>query len=181
MNDSRLASRYARALFLLVKERNQVEKVKQDLSKITGLLADSPEFKWLLESPVIISSEKARMVKSALSGLVEPITLEFLQLLIHHRREGNLSSTCRMFMELFKGDQGIMDAKVESAIPVDVKFLDGLKMRLEESSHRKIEMKTETNEALIGGFILTLEDQQLDASVLSKLKRIRQELRESKK
>ena len=86
-----------------------------------------------------------------------------------------------MFTELFKADQGILDARVESAIPVDLTFLDGLKKRLEESSHRKIDMKTETNEALIGGFILTLEDQQLDASVQSKLKRIRQELRESKK
>ncbi|MFA5814798.1 MAG: ATP synthase F1 subunit delta [Bacteroidales bacterium] len=181
MDDSRLASRYARALFLLVKERNQVEIVKQDLSKLTGLLADSPEFKWILESPVIMSSEKARMVKSALSGVVKPITLEFLLLLIHHRREVNFSSICRMFTELYKTDQGILDATVESAIPVDLKFLDGLKKRLEESSHRKIDMKTETNEALIGGFILTLEDQQLDASVQSKLKRIRQELRESKK
>jgi len=181
MNDSRLASRYARALFLLAKERNQVEIVKQDLSKLTSLLTDSPEFKWILESPVIMSSEKERVVESALSGVVEPITLQFLRLLIHHRREGHLSSICRMFTELYKTDQGILDAMVESAIPVDVKFLDGLKKRLEESSHRKIDMKTETNEALIGGFILTLEDQQLDASVQSKLKRIKQELRESKK
>jgi F-type H+-transporting ATPase subunit delta len=181
MNDSRLASRYARALFLLAKERNLVEKVKDDLLKLTGLLADSAEFKWLLESPVIMGSEKARMVSGALSGVVEPITLDFLQLLIHHRREGNFSSTCRMFMELFKADQGIMDARVESAIALDSKFLEGMKARLEESTHRKIEMQTETNEALIGGFILTLEDMQLDASVHLKLKRIRQELRESKK
>jgi F-type H+-transporting ATPase subunit delta len=70
---------------------------------------------------------------------------------------------------------------VESAVPVDIAFLDGLKKSLEKSSKKKIEMTTETNESLIGGFILTLEDQQLDASVQSKLKRIRQELRESKK
>ena len=181
MNDSRLASRYARALFVLAKERNQVEKVKQDLVNLTGLLAGSAEFKWMLESPVIMSSVKARMVEKTFSGMLEPITLDFLKLLISHRREGNLSSTCRMFMELYKADQGILDARVESAITLDTKFLDGLKKKLEESSHQKIEMKTETNEALIGGFILTLEDQQLDASVQSKLKRIRQELRESKK
>lgn len=181
MNDSRLASRYAKALFLLAKERNLVDQVKQDLSSLAGLLENSPEFKWLLESPVIMASEKARMVKDTLSGAVEPETLDFLQLLIRHRREANLPSTCRMFTELFKADHGILDASVESAIPLDVKFLDGLKKQLEESSRRKIDMKTETNEALIGGFILTLEDQQLDASVQSKLKRIRQELRELKK
>jgi F-type H+-transporting ATPase subunit delta len=181
MNDSRLASRYARALFQLVKERDQIEIVKTDLSKLTELLRESPDFQWLLDSPVIIGSEKARIVGVMLAGSIEPITLEFLQLMIHHRRESNLASTCRMFLELYKEDQGIIDAKVESAFPVDVKFLDGLKTRLEESSQKKIEMTTETNEALIGGFILTLEDQQLDASVQSKLNRIRQELRESKK
>lgn len=181
MNGSRLASRYARALFQLAKEKNQIEMVRQDLSTLTGLLQESAEFKWLLESPVITGSEKTRIAKKVLTGIVEPITLDFLQLLIHHRRESNLASTCRMFIELYKTDQGILDAKVESAVAMDKALLDGLKKRLEESSHQKIEMTTETNEALIGGFILTLEDQQLDASVQSKLKRIEQELRESKK
>jgi F-type H+-transporting ATPase subunit delta len=181
MNDSRLASRYARALFSLARERNQIEQVRDDLSSLTGLLAGSQEFRWLLESPVIKGSEKARMAEKALSGLVEPVTLEFVKLLIHHRRESNLASSCRMFNELFRKDQGIIDARVVSAVTVDKEFLEGLTRRLEESSHRKIELKTETNADLIGGFILTLEDQQLDASVQSKLKRIRQELRESKK
>jgi F-type H+-transporting ATPase subunit delta len=181
MNDSRLASRYARALFQLAKEQGQVEQVKKDLSVLYGLLESSPEFKWLLESPVIVGSEKVKIAGKALTGVVHPTTLEFVRLLIRHRRESNLASTCRMFMELYRTDQGILDAQVESAIPLDVKFLDAMKQRLEETSHKKIEMTTETNEALIGGFILTLEDQQLDASVQSKLKRIRQELRESKK
>lgn len=181
MNDSRLASRYAKALFLLAKERDQVEVVNRDLSTLNGLLSDSAEFKWLLESPVIMASEKARMADGILSGVVEPLTLEFLKLLIHHRREGNFASTCRMFAQLYKVDQGVMEAHLVSAIKVDPQLMDGLKQRLEASSHLKIEMKTDEDEALIGGFILTLEDQQLDASVQSKLKRIRQELRESKK
>lgn len=181
MNDSRIASRYAKALFLLAKERDQVELVKQNLTVLVSLLGDSPEFKWLLESPVIKSPEKVRLARKALTGKVEPLILDFLQLMIEHRRESNLASTVRMYVELYKEDQGIMEARVESAIPVEASFLEGLQSRLEKSSKHKIDMKTETNEALIGGFILTLEDQQLDASVLSKLNRIRQELRESKK
>ncbi len=181
MDNSRLASRYAKALFSLAKERNKVEIVKQDLSKLTGLLHESAEFRWLLESPVITSSVKVGLVAKALTGAIDALSLDFMQLLVEHRRESNLASTCRMFMELYKKDQGIMEAKVESAIPVEVAFLEGLKKSLEKSGSKKILLTTETNESLIGGFILTLEDQQLDASVQSKLKRIRQELRESKK
>ncbi len=181
MDNSRLASRYAKALFYLAKERNQVEAVKQDLAKLTALLKESTEFQWLLESPVIMSSVKVGLVGKMLTGYIDSLSLEFLQLLIEHRRESNLASTCRMFMELYKKDQGILDAKVESAIPMGDAFLEEMKKSLEKSSKKKIVMTTETDESLIGGFILTLEDQQLDASVQSKLKRIRQELRESKK
>jgi len=181
MNDSRLASRYAKALFMLAKEQNLIEKVRLDLDRLTGLLADSPEFKWLLESPVINSTDKTRLAREALSGSLESLSLEFLSLLIRHRRENNLASTCRMFMELYRADQGILEARVVSAVPVDQEYVSQLTKRLGDSSHMKIEMTTDTNEDLIGGFILTLEDQQLDASVQSKLKRIRQELRESKK
>ena len=180
MNDSRLAARYAKALFRLVKEQGRLEEVKQDLNRLMDLLQASPEFTWLLESPVIISSEKARIVEKMLSSAIEPVTLDFLRLLIRHRREPNLASTCRMFRELYKADQGIMEANVESAVAADPSFIGDLKKQMEKSSKRKIEMTTEINESLIGGFILTLEDQQLDASVLSKLNRIRQELRESK-
>ena len=181
MNDSRLASRYAKALFQLVKEKGLVDQVTGDLSKVSSLLQTSAEFKWFLESPVLMSSQKADIISKILKDAVQPVTLDFLQLMIHHRREANLASTCRMYMELYKADRGILEARIASATAVDQQFLDGLKKKLEDSSRRKVELITETNENLIGGFILTLEDQQLDASVQSKLNRIRQELRESKK
>jgi F-type H+-transporting ATPase subunit delta len=181
MNDSRLASRYARALFYLASDHGQIDTVRQDLGVLYKLLSDSPEFRWLMESPVIMSSRKSKMVEEMLSGSIRPVTLEFMKLLIRHRRENNLASTCRMFNELYKADQGLMDARIESAVPVGQAFLDDMKKRLEALSHRKIELVAETNENLIGGFILTLEDQQMDASVQSKLKKLRQDLRETKK
>lgn len=181
MNDSRLASRYAKALFSLAREKNLVGPVRDDLTHLMALLVESKELNWLLETPVVNGTEKAKLAGEAFEGMLQPVTLEFLKLLIHHRRESNLASTCRMFMELYRADQGIIDAKVVSAVPVDPEFVSALGKRIGESSGRKVEMTTETREELIGGFILTLEDQQLDASVQSKLKRIRQELREIKK
>jgi F-type H+-transporting ATPase subunit delta len=148
---------------------------------LSDLIGQLPEFRWLLESPVIVVSEKIRIAGKMFSGLVEPVTLDFLALLIRQRREANLASTCRMFMELYRTDRGIIDARVESAVKVDDAFLETLKKRLEKASGKSIEMTSEVNDDLIGGFILTLEDQQLDASVQSKLRRIKQELRESKK
>ncbi len=181
MNDSRLAARYARALFMLASDKQQVEPVRRDMSMLYGLIGQMPEFRMLLESPVIVVSEKIRIARVMFAGVLEPVSLDFLALLIRKRRESNLASTCRMFMELYRTDRGILDARVESAVRVDDAFLETLKKRLEKASGKSIEMASEVNAELIGGFVLTLGDQQLDASVQSKLRRIKQELRESKK
>ncbi|HBB93390.1 MAG TPA: ATP synthase F1 subunit delta [Bacteroidales bacterium] len=181
MNDSRIASRYARALYALAGARDIVGAVKADLDQLAVLSGQSEEFRMLLESPVLKGSQKSVIFRNLFTGKVEEITLHFLQLLVDHKREIYLPAVCRMFMKFYKADLGVLEAKVESAQVFDKELLESLRTRLEKSTHNKIDMTTTLNEELIGGFRLTVEDQQLDASVLTQLKKIKTELRESKK
>ncbi|MFH0761530.1 MAG: ATP synthase F1 subunit delta [Bacteroidota bacterium] len=180
MNNSRIASRYARALYTLVKEQGKIEPVRDNLAGLVELLNESAEFRTLLESPVLQGSEKSKIVIALLSGRVDPVTLDFLNMLIDHKRELYLASIYRMFQHMYKAEQGVLEAEVESAVPMDDTLLADLKSRLEKSTGSSIDFKTTVNDELIGGFKLTLEDQQLDASVLTQLRKIKQELRESK-
>jgi F-type H+-transporting ATPase subunit delta len=181
MNDSRIASRYARALYTLALSSGNVSAVKADIDQLSGLLHESPEFKMLLDSPVLKGSHKVKVLSPLLEGKVEPLTLRFLEMLVEHKREGFLASICRMFMKLFKGDQGVIEARVETAHAWDQDLMDALKSRLEKSTGRTIDLSGSVDPELIGGYRLTLEDQQLDASVVNQLKKIKNELRESKK
>jgi len=181
MNNSRIAARYARALYVLVKEQGKIEPVRDNLAALVELLTESAEFRTLMESPVLQGSEKTKIVIALLSGRVEPVTLDFLTLLIDHKRELYLASIYRMFRHMYKAEQGVLEAEVESAVPMDDALLADLQSRLEKSTGSSIDFKTTVNDELIGGFKLTLEDQQLDASVLTQLRKIKQELRESKK
>lgn len=180
MNNSRIASRYARALYGLVKEQGKIEPVRDNLAALVELLTESAEFRTLMESPVLQGSEKRKIVIALLSGRVEPVTLDFLNMLIDHKRELYLAAIFRMFRHMYKAEQGVLEAEVESAVPMDDTLLADLQSRLEKSTGSSIDFKTTVNDELIGGFKLTLEDQQLDASVLTQLRRIKQELRESK-
>jgi F-type H+-transporting ATPase subunit delta len=181
MNNSRIASRYARALYGLVKEQGKTEPVRNNLSGLVELLDASAEFRTLMESPVLQGSEKSKIVTALLNGRVEPVTLDFLNLLIDHKRELYLAAIYRMFRSMDKAEQGVLEAEVESAVPMDDALLADLQSRLAKSTGSSIDFRTTINEELIGGFKLTLEDQQLDASVLTQLRKIKQELRESKK
>jgi len=181
MNNSRIASRYARALYTLAREQGSVESVRDDLGGLADLLDTSAEFSTLLESPVIRGSEKAGIIGKLLAGRVTPLTLDFMKMLVDHKRETYLATIFRMFMGLYKAEQGVLEAQVESALPLEGSLLADLKSRLEKSSGNRIVFTTAVDPELIGGFKLTLEDQQLDASVASQLRKIKQELRESKK
>lgn len=180
MNDSRIASRYARALYILALAEGKEEAVKGDLDQLAGLLDTSPEFRMMLESPVLRGSQKAGLIQELFSGKVENQTLRFLDLLIDHKRESFLASVCRMYARLFKADQGVMEAKVESAHEWDEDLIRQLKAKLEQTTRNRIDLSAVVNSDLIGGFRLTVEDQQLDASVVSQLKKIKSELKEIK-
>jgi F-type H+-transporting ATPase subunit delta len=180
MNDSRIASRYARACYSLAVSQGKTETVKADLGYLAGLLDQSPEFRMLLESPVLRGTEKIRVMTNLFKGNLEDISLHFLVMLVEHKREIFLASINRMFVKFFKADQGVLEAQVESAQEMDADLLVLLKKRLEESTRSRIELKSYLNDDLIGGFKLTLEDQQIDASVSTQLKTIKNELRESK-
>ena len=180
MNNSRIAARYAKALFASAVERNLTGPVREDLILLAGLREESPEFRLLLESPVLRGSDKIRFFRENLGGSLNRLTMEFMTLLIGHKRELYLPMVCRMYLELYKKAEGILEARVESAVPMSAEILGKFREKLSQYTNARIDLKQETREELIGGFILTLEDQQLDASVASQLRRFKQELQETK-
>jgi F-type H+-transporting ATPase subunit delta len=179
MNEARIAARYARALFSLASDRGLDEEVRNDLRMVLRLKEESAEFRLLLATPVLRSSEKIRMLNVALTGAMGELTLLFLGQLIGHHREFCLESVVRMYHQLSKASRGILEARILTAGPVEEDIMDEITGRLARFAGSRIEMSREIREELIGGFILRLEDQQLDASVQAQLKRIRNELREA--
>jgi F-type H+-transporting ATPase subunit delta len=180
MNDSRIAARYAKALFSSAGEKKLTGPVRDDLLLLAALREESAEFRLLLESPVLRGSDKIRFFRDHLGASMNQLTLEFMTLLISHKRELYLPMVCRMYQELFKEAEGILEARVESAVPMSAEILDQLREKLARYTKARIDLKQETNEELIGGFVLTLEDQQLDASVAAQLRRFKKELQETR-
>ena len=176
MNEARIAARYARALFSSASDRGLDEEVRKDLRMLVRLREESSEFRLLLRTPVLRSSEKIRMLTMALTGAVNDLTLSFVALLIGHHRELCLESVVRMYNHLLKTSHGILEARILTAGPVEEEMVEEITSRLERYAGARIEMSQEVREELIGGFILQLEDQQLDASVQAQLKRIKSQI-----
>jgi F-type H+-transporting ATPase subunit delta len=174
MNDGKITVRYAKALYQLSVEKKVQDKIYNDMQTVMAVLKESPGLKSLLESPVVPVSKKVEITQKIFTSF-DKITLSYFQLMITNRREQFLGSIARQVIKLYRKAKGIQEADIQTAIPLN----DALKTQIKNTlkgNHTEVMLDDKVNPSIIGGYILRLNDIQFDASVASKLKKIRQEL-----
>ena len=87
---SRAASRYAKSLIELSLEKGELEKVFADMQLIQSVCKDSRDFVTLLQSPVVKADAKEKILKAIFADKVSSITINFLIVIAHKRREAIL-------------------------------------------------------------------------------------------
>ncbi len=176
MNDGKISVRYAKALLSSALDQGILDPVRNDMDAMLLILHEVPELLHLLHSPVIEPSKKEAILVEVFKGKVNSLTLSFLRMIVKNNREEFFPSMARMYLEFFKEERGIKTVTVTTAVQIDQEIRTSLVKLIEEAYRAIIELGENVDENLIGGFILKIEDVQLDASVAGQLKRIKQEL-----
>jgi F-type H+-transporting ATPase subunit delta len=176
MYHGKIAVRYAKALLNSAADQGKLDQVRVDMDALLKIIREVPELKNLLLSPVIEPSKKSAILVEVFKGKVDPLTLAFLQMNIKNKREEFIPSMARMFLEFYKEEKGIKSVTITTAVPVDAVTRTSLVKMIEDAYNAKVELGENINDKLIGGFVLKIEDVQLDASVAGQLKKIRQDL-----
>ena len=179
MNQSKISVRYAKALFLLSQEKNKVERVKADIQTLGKAFEQSVDLEQMLLSPVISNHQKAKVVSLIFEKIFDPSTLSFLQLVIRKNRESLLKDIIRNFLELCYRSQGITRVVFTSAVSIDPAFLDKIRGIIEKELRTRVEISSNVDETLIGGYVLRVGDKQLDASVSGRLDNLHRKLLEN--
>jgi F-type H+-transporting ATPase subunit delta len=96
--------------------------------------------------------------------------------MIRRGRPGAIDRMLERFGELVRRERGIALAEVRSALPLDEKEHDAIAKRLRALTGGKVEMNVVVDEALIGGIAVRIGDMLYDASVRSRLERLRARL-----
>ena len=176
MDLSTISVRYAKALYLLGKEKGLLDQIKNDIVLISGTMNSIPDFKLVIESPVIKPSQKIKAVNLIFRGRIQEISLSFLNILIKNKRENSLGGICRRFLEIYSKEKGIKTALITTAIALDGNVSKSLSEILAKEFNAKIEIEHKQNPEILGGYILKVGDQQYDASVANSLRKIKQAL-----
>ena len=174
MPNPRLAARYAKSLIDLANETNQLESVYRDMLYLQAVCKESREFLALMRSPVVKADKKVAIVEAVTRGKISELTDSFNRLMITKGRESYLPEISSAFIDQYKHQKGIHTIKLTTAVPVTEEVKAQLINQVQQQTNMgNIDLKASVNEEIIGGFVLEMGDQLVDASILYDLNKIK--------
>lgn len=175
MRQTRISTRYAKALFDLAVEMQNLDNVTDDMKLVITVCKENKEFSLLLKSPVINSKKKTAIINALFQKHLQEISLHFLLIITNKRREAYIESIAEEFVNLFKDYKNIISANLKTAVKIDKTARNEILEVLKKQTGGEIELIEEVKKELIGGFVLDYEDNKYDASILKQIKDLKKE------
>ncbi len=99
----------------------------------------------------------------------------FITLVLKNQREGFLQYICLSFLNLYRQDKHIGIGKLITAVPVNRQVWERIRDSAAELLHANMELQTEVDPSIGGGFIFDINDYRLDASIATQFKKVKQQ------
>jgi|AntRauTorcE11897_2_1112592.scaffolds.fasta_scaffold13787_2 F-type H+-transporting ATPase subunit delta len=175
MKNSKVAKRYAKSLLDLSLENNSLDKTFEDMQTVLRAIGESRDLELMLLSPVLQPSQKVKALEAVFTDHVEELSMKFIRLICSHGREKMMKGIVAEFIAQVKVHKNIIEAYVTTATPLDDSSREKVKSIVKESHNGTVELHEAVDASLVGGFILKVGDQRIDASVASKLRKLKRE------
>ncbi len=176
MRDRNVASRYAGALFMSAKADNLLSEVAESYASINEVMSANRDLVTFLDSPQVAEAEKKQLVKSVFGERVEPLLINYFELLIDKNRIEFFQDIGEEFAALVEKEQGFARAIVTTAIELPQDLAEALKARLSDMTKSKIILEKKVEPEVIGGVCVTLGDKILDGTVRTNLDQLKKQL-----
>jgi len=176
MSVQRVASRYAKSLVDLAVEQNKLETIKGDMESFKNA-AQNRDFYLLLKSPIINAGKKSQIFKEIFGGKFDEMTSAFFKIILTKGREAYLPEIANEFINQYKAIKHFSAVKVTTAVPLSEDAVAKIKAKLtsSEALENNVEITTEVDPNIIGGFVLEFGDRLYDSSVAHKLEKLKKE------
>lgn len=177
MNQSKISVRYAKAVFEVGKEQGILEKLYSDFNVIRKSIYENKDFYQVITSPVIKSADKINLLVATYKSAVAPLTLRFLEMLVENNREAYISDIARNFAVFYRKELNIKEVVLTTPSGLNSKVTDSLSQTVAKAFDSSVEVREELKPEMIGGVIIRIENMQLDMSVATQLREIKERLK----
>ncbi|MFH0894516.1 MAG: ATP synthase F1 subunit delta [Bacteroidota bacterium] len=175
MKHTKIAARYGKALFDLALEKNQLDEVYNDMILVDQVASTSKELNLVLKNPVIRTDKKKAVLTALFLNKVSVMVANFLTLLITKNRSADIAIISEEFISLYKVHKNIKTVVLSSAKALDVSLKNSIVSMVKDAYKCDVDLKEVLKPELIGGYVLKIDDNLYDASILSKINALNRE------
>lgn len=175
MLTSKVAKRYAQGLLNFTQESRNTDSVFTEMGDIVKTIEKSKELQSFFASPIIDVKKKVSIALEIFKDF-SPVTKSMLQLIIKQGRESQMQNIAQEFINKVEDMNGVQRITITSASALSAENISNILKSSELVNHdNKFDVKSIINPEILGGYILRVGDQQVDASVKSKLSKLKKE------
>ena len=163
---------YAEALFEVGRDKGTLDALHEQLGQFVDEVDGNRELQVFFFSPYLSSAEKAEGIERAITG-AEPELINFLELLVDKHRMTEIFRIRRELDELWKQENRRIDVTVTSAVELDPAVVEKIGEEVERQTGEKVDLSSRVDADILGGIVLQVGNMVLDASIHSRLEKLR--------
>jgi F-type H+-transporting ATPase subunit delta len=166
---------YARSLFEAALDQDKLDVVRDQLGEFTDALNADRQLQIFFFSPYFSTHEKQEGLHRAVDG-ADAIFLNFLDLLLENHRMPALFRIRREYERSWEDHNRLLPVAVTSAVELDEQTVKRIGDRIAEQTGRKIELSSTVEPDILGGIVVRVGNQVLDASIRNRLETLRKQV-----
>lgn len=174
MSEYKININYAKALYQLAAETDQMEPVLADMRLVNNVCAENHELVVVFNNPVIKEAKKIAILEDLFGEKATRLTMLFLNFVVKKRRTINLKGISAAFIDLYRQNHGIIYSELVTAVEVDDESISDVKQLIADYTKHEVELNARVDNKMLGGFCMTFDNNMYDARLRTKLRKMRQ-------
>ena len=170
-----ISSRYAKALYSLSLEKDNLLEREDQAKQLLDILNDNEDFLLLLSNEFLTLGERQDIAKQVLKGVDDDI-LALVNIVIANHRTRYLKEIFQAFISDANSYRGVKEGLLYSSIPLDKKTISRMEQAISKKEGCKIYLKLIIDQTLIGGVRILINDHIYDSSIVSQIERMKRKL-----
>ncbi|WP_284463473.1 ATP synthase F1 subunit delta [Chryseobacterium sp.] len=175
MLTSKVAKRYAQGLLDFTNESGQTAAVFSEMKDVVKIMIESKDLNKFFLTPYIDAKKKIEVANEIFKGF-STSSQNLITLVIKHGRESQLKNIAQEFINKVEDINGVQRVTLTTATPLSKENIDQILRSTDlVNANSNFDLKVNINQDILGGYILRVGDQQVDASVKTKLNQVKKD------
>lgn len=176
MDQGLIPNRYAKALYGFALEKGEATRVYELMKALSASFAAEPRLQEVMANPFVAAPDKTRLLDTAAgAGEADTVYADFLKLLVENRRIDMVRTIALRYLDIYREANRIYPVTLTTAAPLPKETVERIHRLIEShlGQGATVEYTEEVDPAIIGGFVVNVNSERLDASLASELRQLR--------